>query len=89
MEEITMKELQKAADMAGLEMEFLELRNYAESLRHIAVIAHCGGLCRLSEADALRAIRRFSLAAWDKSENEEHLRKMVRAAIRAAAVGAA
>ena len=39
------------------------VRKDAESLRHIAALAHCGGLCGLSEADALVAIRRISLAA--------------------------
>ena len=75
--------------MPTYDHEINELRKAAESLRHIAAIAHCGGLCGLSEADALTAIRRISLVAWDKSGSEEHMRRQANAALLAAAVGAA
>ena len=65
------------------------LKKDAESLRHIAAVAHCGGLRGLSDADALVAIRRLSLAAWDKAGNVEHMRRMVSAALRAADAGGA
>ena len=72
----------------GARAELEALRKAAESLRHIAAIAHCGGLCGLSEAGTLTAIRRISLVAWDKSGSEEHMRRKVNAALLAAAVGA-
>ena len=73
----------------GARTELEALRKDAESLRHIAAIAHCGGLCGLSEADALTAIRRSSVGAWEKLGSEEHMLRKVNAALRAADVGAA
>ena len=37
---------------------------HLETLKRIASIAHSGGLADLSEADALREIRKLSLAWW-------------------------
>lgn len=59
-------------------------RALREALGHIAAIAHSGGLIGMSEADAMVAIRRLSLQAWDKGGAEEQLRKRVRAAALAA-----
>lgn len=41
-----------------------------QTLRHVAVIAHSGGLAQLSEADALAAVRRLTLAHWDKRHDQ-------------------
>lgn len=41
-----------------------------QTLRHIAVISHSGGLAGLSESDALTTIRRLSIPHWDKTANQ-------------------
>lgn len=51
-------------------------------LGHVAAIAHNGGLAGLTEHQAIVAIRRLTISAWDKSGSEEQLRQRVDAAMK-------
>lgn len=69
-----LKEAVLAADYDQLEMEAGTLGADNNDLRaqlvKIAAIAHDGGLCGMSEGDALVAIRRLTLAHWVMSGTE-------------------
>ncbi len=53
-----------------------------KTLKHAASISHNGGLCGLSERDALIAVRRLTLAHWGR-EHGEVAKATVRAALEA------
>lgn len=54
----------------------------------VAMIAHSGGLADLSEGNALIAIRRLTLRAWDNSGSLQEIKRRVRAALARAGGGA-
>ena len=53
------------------------------ALRHIAAIAHSGGLAGLDQFDALCAVRRLTLKYWDSQQTEEAERLAAVDAVRA------
>jgi len=55
----------------------------ADALRAIADIAHAGGFARLSESDALTAIRRLSLPYWNTTGTDTVMRRRVEIALAA------
>ena len=55
-----------------------------EILKHVAVLAHAGGLCLQDEADVLKHIRCLTLPHWRKDRTQEEMRQEVVAALRAA-----
>jgi hypothetical protein len=71
-------------DRAAAEIERLRARVgvLEKTLKHAASISHNGGLCGLSERDALIAVRRLTLAHWGR-EHGEAARATVIAALEA------
>ena len=53
------------------------------ALRHIASIAHSGGLAGLDEFDTLCAVRRLTLKYWDSQQTEDEERLAAVDAVRA------
>jgi len=53
------------------------------TLRHIAAIAHSGGLAGLDDFDALCAVRRLTLKHWDSKQTEDDERLAAVDAVRA------
>ena len=53
------------------------------ALKHIAAIAHSGGLAGLDEFDAMCAVRRLTLKYWDNKQTEDEERLSAVDAVRA------
>lgn len=82
----------RAADKAGFEAVIRELREEVARLKKesqgallsgVADIAHCGGLAMLSEADAITAIRKLTLAQFKNGRSVDQMKMDVLAALRA------
>lgn len=53
------------------------------ALKHIAAIAHSGGLAGLDEYEAMCAVRRLTLKYWDSKQTEDEERLAAVDAVRA------
>lgn len=49
----------------------------SDKLKHIAAIAHCGGLVGLSEAEALIVIRKLTVKDWSISGSSRSMHDTV------------
>lgn len=70
-----------AQDAGELMTENIGLRAEVEALRHVAAIAHSGGLLGMSMDSALTVIRRLTLKFWNSAGSVSHQKKTVSAAI--------